>query len=105
MSRPRSVGLPWYAPEDYQDLRAVLADGTTLPPVYETWRISAEQLEREVTRSGVEVIRVPIEPTAFPAWCAQQGKRSDGAARADYAAKVLAGEVDSPPTAADHPPR
>jgi hypothetical protein len=53
----------------------------------------------------VEVIRVPIEPTAFPAWCAQQGKRSDGAARADYAAKVLAGEVDSPPTAADHPPR
>ena len=48
MDRPRRVGLPWYAPEQYQALRTSLADGAKLPPDYETWRIATEQMEREV---------------------------------------------------------
>lgn len=90
MSRPRRVGLPWYAPEDYEALRQRLADGAKLPPAYETWRIATEQMEREVQRSGVEVIRIPIEPDAFAAWCTQDGSPSDSAARSRYAAEALA---------------
>ncbi len=53
MTRPRRIGLPWYAPENYDALRASLLDGARLPPAYETWRIATEQMEREVQRSGV----------------------------------------------------
>lgn len=90
MNRPRRVGLPWYAPEHYEALRASLADGTKLPPHYETWRIATEQMEREVQRSGVAVVRVPIAPEAFAAWCSRTGLSSDGPARARYAAEIVA---------------
>ncbi|GJE14249.1 hypothetical protein [Methylobacterium longum] len=90
MSRPRRVGLPWYALENYPALRTSLDDGEKLPPLYDTWRIATEQMEREVQRSGVEVVRVPIEPNAFAAWCSRNGGQSDGAARARYAAEMLA---------------
>ena len=90
MSRPRRVGLPWYASENYDALRTSLADGAKLPPAYETWRAATEQMEGVVQRSGVEVVRVPIEPTAFAEWCARDGSASDSAARARYAAEVIA---------------
>lgn len=90
MSRPRRVGLPWYSLENYNVLRASLADGVKLPPLYETWRAATEQMEGVVRRSGVEVVRVPIEPAAFAAWCARDGSTSDAASRAKYAAEAIA---------------
>ena len=90
MDRPRRVGLPWYEPDCYDALRASLADGDRLPPRYETWRNATEQMEREVQRSGVEVVRVPIEPDAFVAWCDRDGSETDSAARARYAAEAIA---------------
>jgi hypothetical protein len=42
MTRPRRVGLPWYEPNQYAELRSNLADGTKLPPDYETWRVATE---------------------------------------------------------------
>ncbi|MCJ2085801.1 hypothetical protein MKK88_07305 [Methylobacterium sp. E-005] len=90
MSRPRRVGLPWYSAENYEALRTTLADGAKLPLAYETWRTATEQMEGVVQRSGVEVVRVPIEPDAFAAWCARDGSAGDGAARARYAAVVIA---------------
>ena len=93
MSRPRRVGLPWYEPGTYAALRASLVDGAKLPAHYDTWRIATEQMEREVQRSGVEVVRVPIEPDAFAAWCARSGLPSDGATRARYAAETLAADA------------
>jgi len=96
MTRPRRIGLPWYAPENYDALRASLLDGARLPPAYETWRIATEQMEREVQRSGVEVVRVPIEPDAFALWCARDGGRPDAAARSRYAAEVLGRDGEQP---------
>ena len=92
MSRPRRVGLPWYAPENYEALRLSLADGAKLPPLYDTWRAATEQMEGVVQRSGVEVVRVPIEPNAFASWCARDGSASDAAARARYAAEVISAD-------------
>ena len=95
MSRPRRVGLPWYSLESYQALRTSLDDGAKLPPLYDTWRIATEQMEQEVQRSGVEVVRVPIEPNAFAAWCARNGGQSGGAARARYAAEAIATDASA----------
>ena len=90
MSRPRRVALPWYAAEHYEALRRSLSDGDKLPTRYEAWRVSTEQVEREVQRSGVEVVRVPIEPDRFAAWCEHVGLPADGSARARYATEALA---------------
>nr|WP_082504707.1 hypothetical protein [Methylobacterium sp. Leaf111] len=89
MSRPRRVALPWYAAEHYEALRQSLSDGGKLPVQYEAWRASTEQFERKVQCSGVEVVRVPIEPDAFSAWCEVAGLPADGAVRARYAAEAL----------------
>jgi hypothetical protein len=62
MNRPCRVALPWCLAGYYAALRASLADGAKLPERYETWLFSTEQVEREVQRSGVEVVRVTIEP-------------------------------------------
>lgn len=90
MNHPHRVGLPWYAAEHYEALRQSLSDGDKLPVQYEVWRASTEQAEREVQRSGVEVVRVPIEPDAFAAWCEQAGLPADGTARVRYTAEALA---------------
>ena len=89
MDRPRRVALPWYRADDYETLRARLADGGKLPERYETWRVATEQVEQVVQRSGVEVVRVTIEPDDFLAWCERVGLPSDGAARSRFAAEVL----------------
>jgi hypothetical protein len=90
MSRPRRVALPWYATEHYEALRQSLSDGDKLPTRYEAWLVSTEQVEREVQRSGVEVMRVPIEPATFTAWCEHAGLRADASARVRYATAALA---------------
>ncbi|MFG5121706.1 hypothetical protein [Methylorubrum sp. POS3] len=89
MNRPCRVALPWYLAGHYAALRARLADGAKLPERYETWLFSTEQAEREVQRSGVEVVRVTIEPDAFLAWCRCAGLPSDAAARSRYAAETI----------------
>lgn len=95
MSRPRRVGLPWYSLAHYDALRRYLADGAKLPEQYAVWLVSAEQVERQVQRSGVEVVRVPIEPDAFTAWCERTGSASDGSARARFAMDFVKGPTAS----------
>lgn len=89
MDRPRRVPLPWYRAEDYETLRVRFADGGKLPERYEAWQFATEQVEQVVQRSGVEVVRVTIEPDDFLAWCERVGLPSDGAARSRFAAEVL----------------
>src|SRR3954462_1409854 len=76
MTRPRQIGLPWYRPEQYAQLRALMADGERLPALYDVWRLSAEQITGEIERSGVKAVRVEIEPEPFGRWCAQHGLRA-----------------------------
>ncbi|MCY1642125.1 hypothetical protein [Methylorubrum sp. SL192] len=89
MDRPRRVALPWYRAEDYSFLRTGLADGAKLPERHGAWLLATEQVEQVVQRSGVEVVRVTIEPDDFLAWCKRVGLVSDGAARSRYAAEIL----------------
>ncbi|GJD52496.1 hypothetical protein OPKNFCMD_5262 [Methylobacterium crusticola] len=85
MDRPRSVGMPWYRAQDYSRLLEVMEDADRLPGSHEAWRLSAEQVEGEVKRSGVAVVRVVIEPDGFVAWCTAHGLRANAASRARFA--------------------
>lgn len=100
MTRPRRVALPWYRAADYARLCSLMADGDRLPARYDAWRLSAEQVEREVARSGVAVVRIEIEPEAFAAWCAHHGLARDGAARARFANEAMQQAPEAPAAAA-----
>ncbi|MEH3148001.1 MAG: hypothetical protein PGN34_22285 [Methylobacterium frigidaeris] len=95
MERPRSVGIAWYRAGDYARLREAMEDSDRLPASFEAWRASAEQVEREVSRSGVAVIRVTIEPDAFLDWCRNSGATPNGSARARYANEIAARSDDA----------
>ena len=83
--RPRRVGMAWYDRETYGEVRRLMTDGERMAATYEGWLASAEQVAGEVARSGIEVMRVAIEPRAFAAWCAERDRPHDGAARTAYA--------------------
>ena len=85
MERPRSVAMAWFRSADYPEILSAMDDGGRLPADYAVWLRSAEQVEAEVVRSGVTVVRRMIEPQPFATWCAARGLRRDGAARARYA--------------------
>ncbi|HEY8564691.1 MAG TPA: hypothetical protein VIL65_04265 [Beijerinckiaceae bacterium] len=82
--------LPWYRAEDWSSLHAMGV--SDLPNAYADWRISAEQIEGELTRVGVRVERVVVEPGALAAWCRRHGLVPSGTARQQFA-----NEGSSPP--------
>lgn len=80
----RTVGVPWYAREDYPEIRASMEDPHTLAPSYEQWLIAAESNEAEARRAGVRVVRVPLEAATFARWCQDRGSPRTRAARVDF---------------------
>ncbi|ACA18335.1 hypothetical protein M446_3969 [Methylobacterium sp. 4-46] len=57
----------------------MMQDADRLPTSYEVWRISAEQVEGQVTRSGVVVVPILVEPDEFVARCNERGLRTTSA--------------------------
>ncbi len=80
-----TVGIPWYRREEFQELRALFADGHKLHETFDEWLVSAERLEAHLRRSGQPVVRAELRPAAFVAWCGQRGLRLDAHARSEYA--------------------
>lgn len=101
MDRPSIVGMAWYRREDFPRLRQVMEDADRLPDTFELWALSAEQVEREVARSGVIVVRAMLDPDAFVAWCAERGVKRDGAARSRFASEFAAGPALIVPRSAE----
>jgi hypothetical protein len=68
-----AVGAYWIKEADYPALRALFDDGDKLPPTWAEWLKMAEEMERGLKAYGHPVLRVGIDPTAFPQWCAAHG--------------------------------
>ncbi|HEV2560128.1 MAG TPA: hypothetical protein VGU45_16015 [Microvirga sp.] len=85
----RRIGVPWYTRESYPRIRAMMNDDGTLAPTYDAWRMAAENNEGEARRVGIEVVRVPLEPEVFAAWCEEQGRPLDRAGRVAFVEEAL----------------
>jgi hypothetical protein len=70
-------------------VRAVMADGVSLPQGYEQWRSAAEVEARMLQADGMDPIRVVIVPVKFTAWCAQRMIHLTASAREQYAKETL----------------
>ena len=67
------VGVYWIKEDDYPALLTVFDDGNKMPPTWNEWLKMAEEMERGLKAYGHPVMRVRIEPSTFPDWCAAHG--------------------------------
>jgi len=61
--------IPWFTPEAYRRLRAILKDVGGYPPEYNKWLKACEAEERQWIAEGDTVLRTSINPEAFGRWC------------------------------------
>jgi len=69
----RAVGGYWIDEGDYPTLLKLFDDGSKLPPSWEQWRKIAVEMEQGLKAYGHPVMRVRIDPSTFPGWCAAHG--------------------------------
>ena len=67
---PPPLGVYWIDEEDYVSLLTIFEDGNTLPHTWREWVKMAEEMERGLKAYGHPVMRVRIDPSIFPIWCA-----------------------------------
>ncbi len=86
--QPMIQAMVWYKEEDWDTLIALFSDAELLPHSYADWLARAEQKKQEVQANGDTVIKVFIDPTTFPHWCADKGLAMDAEARSQLAIEV-----------------
>lgn len=96
------IGVPWVDREDYTHLQTMILEGAecrtvfrkpeAVPPDWTAW---VRQVDEEVGRieaRGYGILRVPLRPELFRAWCRNRGLIVSMAAVRQYA-RELAFEV------------
>ena len=84
------VGIAWYRPERYDQVREVMADGISFPKTHASWRQKAARMERELRRQGMAPVRVEIDPDRFAAWCQDHDAAPDSEARDRFVRETVA---------------
>jgi len=80
--------MTWFQPEEWQKLKEIVDDPTTLDDSYEEWRKGAEQSIRKFRENGQIVQKIAVKIDNLLAWCNTQGLKPDGKARSQYAAHL-----------------
>jgi hypothetical protein len=70
---PPAVGVYWIDERDYPALLKIFDDGNRMPLSWAAWLKMAEEMERGLKAYGHVVMRVHIDPSTFPGWCAAHG--------------------------------
>ena len=83
------VGVAWYEPGEWDQLRAIAPDRDTLEATHAEWLAIAEKGLADLRTAGHTPYRVPVKVAALRAWCEVLGRRPDASARAEYAAAEL----------------
>jgi hypothetical protein len=86
---PPAVGVFWINEEDYPALLGIFEDGHKMPPTWAAWRKMAEEMEKGLKAYGHVVLRVRIDPTSFPDWCASHGTSPGPQGRKKFVAEAV----------------
>ena len=83
------TGIGWYRREQWERLRELSADVERLEDTYDEWLSGAERLLKDLRSRGVAAARVDVDVEELSRWCAEQRRRVDSAARANFVAVKL----------------
>lgn len=79
-----SVGIAWYAREDWPRAMNVFSDRLLLPSSYDKWLASAESLAERIRMKGATPVKVYIDPSSFPKWCRRHGFEPNARGRSEF---------------------
>jgi hypothetical protein len=82
------IGIPWYRPENYDQLRKLFVDGNKLPNTCGEWLASVKRLEKSSNGEGVFIFHAYIELNTLPTWLLAKGMKLDAQARSAFTIKT-----------------
>lgn len=82
------VGIAWFRSDQWELLRALAADPEGLEQTHAEWLALAEKSVRTLKKQGVLVRKVVVDVNDLNAWCLENHRPLDSAARAAYAGKL-----------------
>jgi hypothetical protein len=89
-TRPPALGVYWTNEDDYPALLKIFLDGDRMPRTWGEWLKIAEEMESGLKAYGHVVMRVPIDPSTFPDWCAAHGTTPGREGRRKFVAAAVA---------------
>jgi hypothetical protein len=93
-SKPRYSSLPrrrvaWYREADWPPCQELFPDADELHDSYAEWLKSAEDLLKNLKRSGVAAEPYVMDIGDFLGWCLVHGRKRDAKARSEYVAEKM----------------
>jgi hypothetical protein len=88
-STARARGLPWFAPEQWAQLRDVSEDRGELATSYETWLAENQRAYDGLATCGVNIKKVVVDVNALTAWCRANKLRVDANSRPAFVTYLL----------------
>ena len=79
------LGMVWYREDDFEQIKAMMADGATAFTDYSDWLQAARRSEHHQLRAGHRLVRATIRPKEFASWCESRSLPLDGDSRKAYA--------------------
>lgn len=95
MNRKINAAQCWYAPEQYDEIKAMMEDGHLLPLAYADWKAGAEQREQQARSHGAAPVRVPFDPAEFRRFCTHFRVPLNTESRQKYAALKAQNSADA----------
>ncbi len=88
------AAVAWYRPSQWDRLEEIAPDVQEIWESYDQWRAAAARRLSGLRMAGKRAEKVEIDVEELLAWCQEQGRPIDAAARAEYAAAKLGEELD-----------
>ncbi len=79
------IGVAWYRPDQWQQLRDVSADRDKLEDTYDKWVEDAERAVQGLRKRGLHVVKVDVDVAELALWCENQKIPVNGEARSKFA--------------------
>lgn len=83
------LGVAWYRSKQWNRLLEIAADRDNLEDTYEEWLRCAERSLSQLSRHGIQPIKVDIDVDELFQWCLAQRCPIDAQARTKFVAEKL----------------
>lgn len=83
------IGIAYFTEEEWQKLRTVVKDPSTLDETYAAWKAGIDRLKSSLLEQGLRYELIDIRIDDLLAWCRRKKCEPDSAARSEYASQKL----------------
>ena len=84
-----AIGIAWYRPDQWEDLKAYCDDREALDDSYEEWKRGATKALHDLRRNGEHAEPVDFDVNEFRKWCEALEKRPVASSRSEFTLFVL----------------